>query len=256
MTRMLAAFCMFLLLVTCAAYAQTSTGSGDTLADRQPAENVRGGAVNARAPGRIVDFARARHTGLRDARLAAQRSGDTSALLPEAGTVTGLGSYSGSSALMGLVNSFLNTGTGTSGGTSTTGGSTSGLPPEVIQMLTSFGIDVNSLNLRATEDSGGDTTALAKEAETSQTSTTQEESDFAVRWANAMLSTMFTSLTLAVSVQSTDFVELLKDLFRPLFGLEDPNAADASDGTTSSSRARSWSGDRFCRNMCRSWIPS
>lgn len=244
MKRSLAGFCTLLLLVTPATWAQTSQGEAETLDDRQPAENVRGGAVYERAPGRIVDFARARHMGLRDARLAAQRTGETSALAPEPGTITGVGSAQ--NPFLGLISSFLNTGlggafntgTGTGGGTGSAGGSSSGLPPEVIQMLTSFGIDVNSLNLKANQNSDADAAAPAKVAETSQTSTTQEERDFVVRWADAMLSTMFTSLTVAMSLQNTDFVDLLKDLFRPLFGLEDPDA-DASDGTTSSSHGNS-----------------
>jgi hypothetical protein len=239
MRRLIAGSCTLLLLITPVTWAQTSQGQADSLDDRQPSENVRGGAVHQRAPGRVVDFARARHMGLRDARLAAQRSGDTSTLLPESDTITGV---SGSqNPFLGLISSFLNTGlggasnTGTaSGGTGSAGGSSSGLPPEVIQMLTSFGIDVNSLNLKANESSAADATAPAKEAETSQTSTTGSERDFVVRWADAMLSTMFTSLTVAVSAQNTNFVDLLKSLFRPLFGLKDPNA-DASDGTTSSS---------------------
>ena len=263
MKRSLAGFCTLLLLITPVTWAQTSQGGAETLDDRQPAENVRGGAVYERAPGRVVDFARARHMGLRDARLAAQRTGETSALAPEPGTITGLGSSQ--NPYLGLISSFLNTGlggafnTGT-GDTGSAGGTSSGLPPEVIQMLTSFGIDVNSLNLKANQNSDADVTAPAKAAETSQASTTQEERDFVVRWADAMLSTMFTSLTVAVSLQNTDFVDLLKDLFRPLFGLEDPNA-DASDGTTSSSRGHSERVYRQCEHsdgLCpvayRSWI--
>lgn len=255
MDRSLALFCLFVLVITPVAWAQTSADEGDTLADRQPTENVRGGAVYERAPGRVVDFARARHMGLRDERLAAQRSGDTSPLLPEPGTLAGLGSFSSSNPLLGLISSFLNTGTGTSGGTSTpatTGGNTSGLPPEVIQMLTSFGIDLNSLNLRATQDTDAGATAPAKEAETSQAATTQEERDFIVRWADAMVSTLFTSLVLAV--QTTDFIELIKDAFRPLLNMEE--ADESSDGATSRGRTYLWSGERFCRSMCRSCTPS
>ena len=46
-----------------------------------------------------------------------------------------------------------------------------------------------------------------------------------------MLSTLFTSLV--VAVQTTDFIDLLKDAFRPLFNLEPP---DSSDGSSSSAR--------------------
>ncbi len=240
-----AIFCVLLPLVVPFAWAQTSGGnSAGTLADNPPAVNARGGAVQQRAPGRLIDFARARHLALRDARLAAQRTGDTFTLAPEpsaTGGASGVGNLL--SNLLGgispsLINSFLGTGLGGTGtgNTGSTGGNTSGLPPEVLQMIAAAGIDISGLNLKSNNNDAATTTGeQPKESSRAQqpTNTVQEERDFVVRWAEAMLSTVFTSL--AIAVQTTDFIDLIKDLFRPLFNLESPEA-DASDGTTPSSR--------------------
>ncbi|MBU0638264.1 MAG: hypothetical protein KKB50_05315, partial [Planctomycetes bacterium] len=107
-------------------------------------------------------------------------------------------------------------------------------PPEVLQMLASAGIslsDLNSLNQKSNNDAATTTIEQPKESLRTQSSNTQEERDFVVRWGEAMLSTVFTSL--AVAVQTTDFIDLIKDIFRPLFNLPSP---DATDGTTPSSR--------------------
>jgi len=227
--------CVLVLLLTPVAWAQTSgSDSASTLADNQPAVNVRSGSVQERAPGRWIDFARARHMGLRDARLAAQRTGETYTLAPEP-AAAGTSSSSGNllSNLLGglspdLLGSLLNTGLG--GSTGSSGGEFSNLPPEVIQMLAGAGISLSDLNQKSNNDSST-IVEQPKESLRTQSSNTQEERDFVVRWGEAMLSTVFTSL--AVAVQTTDFIDLIKDIFRPLFNLESP---DASDGSPSSSR--------------------
>jgi hypothetical protein len=219
--------CVFLLPLTPVTWAQTS--EDDSLADNQPADNVRGGAVQERAPGRWVDSARGRHMELRNARLAAQRSGDTSELAPV--DPTSFGSSGGAtdliSTLLGgfssdLIGSLLG-GTSSTGSTGSTGGAFSDLPPEVLQMLAGAGIDVNELNSlnRKSSNDSGTATQQSKDALRTQSTNGTEEPDFVVRWADAMLSTLFTSL--AVAVQTTDFIDLLKDLFRPVFNLEDPD---------------------------------
>jgi hypothetical protein len=230
----LTVLCLLVLFAAPVTWAQTSgTDDASTLADNAPADNVLGGAVQERAPGRWIDAARARHTALRDARLAAQRSGDTSSLAPES-TTSGTSSTSGST-LTGLLSSLLGSSTGTSG-TSSTGSGFSNLPPEVLQMLAAAGIsvsDLSSLNQKSSNDSST-TVEQSKDSLRAQTTTdTTEERGFVVRWADAMLSTMFTSL--AIAVQTTDFVTLLEDIFRPLFNLGN-SSADATDGAATSAR--------------------
>jgi hypothetical protein len=234
----LVSLCVALLLSSPAAWGQSSGGDGSSGAggytDRPPADNVRGGAVRERAPGRIVDFARARHLGLRDARLAAQRTGDTAALAPEPAAAGGLGG-SLSSLLGGsfssLLNTFLNSGlSGALGGQGGTSGSDfSNLPPEVLQMLADAGISLSDLNQKQREDSGAESVDLAKSSSRAQTSGGQEQPRFIVRWADAMLSTFFTAIT--VGFQTQDFIGLLKDAFRPLF-IPPETSSDGSNGSS------------------------
>jgi hypothetical protein len=236
-----------LLLVIPPAGAQSSGGdpsdsSDSGLADNSPADNATGGAVQERAPGRWIDAARARHRDLADARLAAQRSGDTSSLAPEPisfGAADSLGGLLGGS-LTDLISTFLGSGLGGSiatptaggqnGGTTGGGGDFSNLPPEVIQMLAGAGISLSDLNQKSIQDSGD--SASDKTADRAQTSDSQTERDFRVRWADAMLSTIFTSV--AVALQSQDVIDGLKDLFRPLFTPPETDTdSDAGDGTPS-----------------------
>jgi hypothetical protein len=216
-----------------------NTAAGTGLADQEPAANVRGGAVQARAPGQTVQAALARHRELRDLRLGAQRTHETYLLAPEPSTSGSVSNLLGGS-LSNLLGSFLNTGlAGTignlagGGSTGTTGDDLSDLPPEVIQMLTAFGIDPKDLNLSSRDDpDAAQTTAGLTEPKTSsraQTSTTtQDERKFVARWAESMLSTFFTALT--VAFQTPDFIDLLKDLLRPIIN---PQAASSStDGGT------------------------
>jgi hypothetical protein len=237
MKRSLVGLCIGLLLGSPTAWGQSSGGNGSdnavgtSLADQPPAENVRGGAVRDRAPGRIIDFARARHVSLRDARLAAQRARETSALAPEP-TAAGTSSSSGSllSTLLGglssgAISSLLSTGLS---GTGSTGTDFSSLPPEVIQMLAGAGIDLKDLNQKSSEDSSAEVVTQPKSSSRAQTSDTQEQPKFIVRWADAMLSTFFTALT--VGFQTQDFIDLLKDAFRPLFVPQDASTDGGNSG--------------------------
>jgi hypothetical protein len=239
MVRPLAVLCVALLLSLPAAWGQTDGSSADSnsLADNQPADNVTGSAVAARAPGLIVNLARARHRALADERLGAQRSGQTWLLMPEstdaAGTTDSLSNLFGGS-ISSLIGSFLNSGAtgsvgdllgGTSGGSSSS--DFSNLPPEVLQMLANAGIDLNDLQnatQKQKEDSNSEATLSPKTSTRAQTSTTdQTEPTFVVRWADAMLSTVFTAVSVAFRTQ--DFIGLLKDAFRPIFS---PSTAEAS----------------------------
>lgn len=233
------------------AWAQGSSDSGGTdtsVADRHPSENVRGGAVRERAPGRTIDLARARHRELRDARLAAQRSGETSALAPEPAATSGSGSLGdllGGSlgdllggSLGSVVNTLFNTGVG---GTSTPSSGTdlSNLPPEVIQMLEGAGINLSDLTQRSRDDATTVDTTTSKTSSRAQEIIPQEERDFVVRWADAMLSTFFAALT--VGFQTPDFIDVLKDLFRPVLFPQDAGA-DQTDGTTGNGDGNNGSG--------------
>jgi hypothetical protein len=245
------------LLLSPTAWAQTTgTSNSDTtdqnttsgLADRQPAENVRGGAVQERAPARIIDAARARHRGLSELRISAQRSGDTSILAPEETIFTssgngGLANLLGGS-LSSLLNTFLGSGlTGTSSGGSSSGVDVSSLPDEVIAMLEGAGIDLKDLE-QLKENQDADAAAEAKTLSRSQTTTTttqQEERKFIVRWADAMLSTFFAALT--VGFQTSDFIDLLADALRPIFNPASADNSGTTDGSDGAATDGGTSGD-------------
>jgi hypothetical protein len=215
-----------MLLSAPAAWGQTQ--ASDSIADNQPADNVKSGAVAERAPGLIVSQARARHRALAEQRLAAQRTGETWLLMPEStdatGTTDSISNLIGSLLNSGLTGSLGNLLGGTSGGTS--GSDFSNLPPEVLAMLANAGIDLNDLKnatQKEKEDLDSEATLSAKTSSRAQTSTIDEtEPKFVVRWADAMLSTVFTAV--AVAFQTQDFIDLLKDAFRPVFS---PSSDDA-----------------------------
>ena len=227
--------CVFLLVPMQISLAQTSSDT-TTMADRTASENNSSSAIQERAPSTIVTAARARHTALRDARLSAQRSGDNSNLLQEESASSGasssglaglLNGATGSliSTLLGGSGSTLITNSNSSSGSSSSSGNFSNLPSEVLAMLQSFGISLSDLqNAKSTQTAGETATKTSLTAQSSSTTTTTT-TPFLTRWANAMLSTMFSSLTLAI--QSSSFLELVKDAFRPLFGL------DATDDSSS-----------------------
>jgi hypothetical protein len=213
-----------------------------SLSDGPPSDNVRGGAVRNRAPGNIVNSARAAHLDRNEARLAAQRSGDTSSLAPEsdasgggAGSVDGnalgdligglLGGGSlGGSDLSGLLGGLL--GGGSTGG-SGTGGSTS-LPPEVADLIRQFGLDPDQIF--AMLDQQGTSRAISLDGlplDRAQSTTQPSEPKFVVRWADSLLDSLFRGLTLAIS--TPQFRTLLQDFFEPLFPATD-NGNDNDDG--------------------------
>ena len=232
----------------CAAQSSSTT----PLADRTPADNVQAGAVRERAPGRVIDAARARHSLLAQQRLAAQRAGDTSGLAPEETASTGsggnplnnlLGNLLGSGLLGGAggLSDLLGGLTGSTGGTTgTTGGSTgnanipSNIPPEALQMIADAGIDINGLFGKSIQSDGAaaGASAGAKDDQRAQTTDTTTEPKFVTRWADAMLNTLFTSLV--IGFQTPDFINLLADFIRPVFippnPLPDTTATDTGTG--------------------------
>ena len=84
-------------------------------------------------------------------------------------------------------------------------------------------------NQKQKEDSLADSVSLPKSSSRAQTSGQQEERRFVARWADAMLSTFFTAAT--VAFQTPDFIDLLKDAFRPF--LFPQNGTDEGDGSGS-----------------------
>lgn len=233
-----------------AAFAQ-STGSG--FSEQTPAENVQSGAVQSRAPGQVVKLAIAQHRERSNARLAAQRAGDTSVLAPELPTLLGGGSNSLTDLLGGLLGGLTglgdigalldglgggaagtDDGTGSTGSTPATSNGASNLTPEAIALLEANGFNVNDLLAQSRQPASTSTAVESDKAAVQQTTEIQPE--FAVRWADAMLSTLFTALT--IGFQTPDFVDFLVDILTPsddTTGDAGNNAsgndADAADGT-------------------------
>ncbi|MBI5865205.1 MAG: hypothetical protein HZB38_11985 [Planctomycetes bacterium] len=230
-------------LLCAASLAQSTTTTTESLADNTPTENLQ--TASGRNPGRIVNDARARHLALRDARLAYQHGSgslgtSTTSGSSSSSTSTGtstdinnmLGSLLGSgglnsigsllgqggdlSSLLGLAGGSTGTTTGTSGSSDN-----SNIPPhitpEVIAMLQAAGININDVF----PPSGSSSTQKSSSTETDQTKTdiraqtaTSDQPRFAARWGNAMLSTIFTSLT--VGVRLPEFVNLIEKNLRPI----------------------------------------
>lgn len=230
------------------AWSQEANGSnsGFDITQGPPGPKVRGAAVRARAPGRVVNEARARHTGESTRTGSYFNTGESAGQTGgSSNNTTGTGSSSGSGLfggldLAGLLSQFANSGllpsllnsaggstngtpgAGPSTGSSSTSGSgniygttgnsniPSNITPEVLQMLQDAGININDV---FPSGSGGTGTSTAKMASRSQQQ--EEETPFAVRWGNAVLQTTFAAIVLAF--QTPDFRELLLDMLRPIF---------------------------------------
>jgi hypothetical protein len=235
---------------------QTSTQSQTTdakdLTTGTPQENAGSGRVAARAPGTWVQAAIARHSKLMAERLTAARFGQSStASSQSSSSQTSTSSQSGLSGLAGLLSLASQAGsTGSlsglsgllSGLTGATTGTTTGFPApangtsytldDLIRLGQLFG---GGTQTTTTTTTGGNTTAKSTTRQVNQTaaggaigrlpkpeqrfqqsttSTTTAETDFKTRWANAMLQTFFSALTLGL--QSSQFIDLVKDALRPL----------------------------------------
>ena len=235
------------------ALAQTTTPVTDTtdtstsLSDQTPSENVRGGAVRERAPGNIISAARERHSLLATDRRERQTTGNTGEGQTDQETGnSGSSGSSGSSGLAGLLGGALDSGlldTLLGGATGSTGG-TGNLTPEAIQMLTDAGFNVGDFNLKQ-RDAASDSTQVAKAGSRQQTipTPTEEEEPFRVRWADAMLSTLFTSLVFAF--QTPDFISFLEDLIRPVLrpDLNDTNTNKVNENAANPVRGASLNGN-------------
>lgn len=236
-----------------------TTDTPTSLADRTPSENVRGGAVRERAPGNLITDARARHTELAADRRERQTSGNTGdGQTPDQGGISpaGGGSSGGIGDLLsgaldsGLLDTLLGGGglNGLLGGgtTGATSGGTGNLTPEAIQMLTDAGFNVGDFNLKQ-RDPASDATTVAKVGSRQQTipglPTDEEEEPFRIRWADAMLSTIFTSLVFAF--QTPDFISFLEDLIRPVIrpDLTDDNSNSKTNNAANPRRRAALDGN-------------
>lgn len=84
-----------------------------------------------------------------------------------------------------------------------------------------------------TRTGGAAVNRLPKPEERYQTSTTTDDRPFATRFADEMMSTFFSAV--ALGIQTPAFVNLLEDLFRPLFGL--PTSTETNTNSNSNSNA-------------------
>lgn len=214
------------------ALAQSSGGSSSGTTDPNKASaaaKVKGSAVRERRPGTWVRSAITRHRELNAQRLAYQRSGgDPPVPTPfepngSSGQDSGSGSDSGGvggldlgnlGGLLGGLNLDDLTGLlGGGGGSSGTGTNVpANLPQEAIDLIESAGININDLfgkSNNATTQTRSDDKAFGF-AQTSD----DEEPKFIVRWGDAMLSTLFT--VVSVGIQTPVVVNFIADAIGPL----------------------------------------
>ncbi len=222
-------------VIASVAVAQSSSTGSESLADRDPSQNVSAGAVAERAPGQVVQGALARHRELAAARLAYQR-GDGEAPVSGGGTTGGSGSSSGGSSgglFDGLLGDILGSDVGGAlggllgggtGGSGTDGGSgiPSNITPEVLALLEQFGINIDDVFPSGGSSSGTSVSGsnlpniVNKSDDRSQTvaDPDAQEPKFTVRWADALLGSFFDALNAGIRLNL--FVDLLESLFRPL----------------------------------------
>ncbi len=203
-----------------AAFAQTTTSS---VSDRTPFQNVAPGAVAERAPGNTIQQALSRHQELANERLSRQRGDDTgSDEDADAETDDSTGTDSLSDLLSGGLLDSLTGGLDLGGLLGGLGGSTGGdsaipsnITPEVIALLESAGIDINDVFPADGSTSQSREPAATDAKVESAAQDAADEPSFRIRWADAMLDTMFTSLVFAF--QTPTFIDFLADAIRPLF---------------------------------------
>lgn len=223
---------LILLVLAAAAVGQTTTPTDPQtpevpdLSEQTPIENTRGAAVRLRAPGLTIQAALERHRELAEGRLGAQREADTTSL-GTSGSTGGVGTTSGSGDLTDLLGGLLGSGSlgnlsgllggltgGTTTGTSTGGGSSvpSNLTPEALALLQSAGIDINDVFPSGTSKTSSEQGKSDARSQTADDDVV--ETPFRIRWADAMMTTIFTSLT--VGIRLPDVVDAFKDLLRPI----------------------------------------
>ncbi len=244
-----------------AAWSQEANGSnsGFDITQGPPGPKVRGAAVRARAPGRVVNEARARHTGESSrtgsyfntggsaaSGAAGSRNAGSSGSSSGSGLLGGLdlagllGQFANSGLLPSLLNSGVGSMTGASGsaGSGSTGGTrnnatgNSNIPPnitpEALQMLQDAGFNLDDLFPSGSGSAGS--ASPAKAAGRSQQQQQTEQTPFVIRWGNAVLQTTFAAIVLAF--QTPDFRELLLDVLRPIFIPKQDSGSPGGGGTS------------------------
>lgn len=259
--------------------AQSAATQTTSLADQTPQENARSGSVAERAPGRIIDAARARHNALIAERLTARRNGESesssnTATSNSAGgttrtsgsSVSGLINSLNSSGLLGSISGLLN---GTSslsglsgllggdstaglGGATTATGSSGGLADLIRQRvaeaqagnaktINSNTAQVQQSSTASQTTSGGAVGRLQKTTQGREQSQTTE-TPFRIRLADAVIGRIFDGISGGLLLPA--FVDFLADGLRPIFGLPDPNATDnTTDDTDNNSGGNNNGGD-------------
>lgn len=204
--------------MSAAVFAQSS----DPNEPVQVLDKVKGGAVRERAPGLLLTQARERHQSFIDLRVNGPRFGEPvgSASAAAGGSTTGAGSTSDPDAGSSLDDVLGNLLSGDLDLNDLAGAVTNnGLAPALLGTGVGGDVDVTGLL---------DDLAGRSKSSTAQTTTPDEpaEPTFLNRWADELLQTTFAGLILAVSTQ--EFVDVIKDALRPLFGL-DTSSEDAAD---------------------------
>lgn len=246
--------------------AQSTTTQTTSLADQTPQENARGGSVAERAPGRIIDAARARHNALMAERLSSRRNGESTSSNQSVGSngtagaprtsgssVSGLINSLNSSGLLGSISGLLNgTGglnglSGLLGGGSTSAGASSGsggladlIRQRVAEAQAGNAKTINNATAQVQQNtvasqtntvasSGGAVGRLQKSTQSREQSQV-EETPFRIRLADAVIGRIFDGISGGLLLPA--FVDFLADGIRPLFGLADPNATDNTTDDT------------------------
>ncbi len=252
MSRFAALALLLTALVATPALAQSDSDSSGT---------ISGTRIEGATPSSWVRAALTRHSNLMGQRLTGPRFGESNEAEAALRFNGGGSSSSSAGGLLGLANSFAST-FGLSGGVESllggmaggSGGTTSGssgsgsgsgsspTPDQLAQLealmalaegnrqvMNGLGDDVgaesaNGFTESAGHQFGGALGRLTKPEQRFQQ--VEQETPFRIRWADAMLQTFFTSLT--VGFQSNDFITILEDALRPLFPF--PSDDDTDDG--------------------------
>jgi hypothetical protein len=249
-----------LLGLVSAAWSQEANGSnsGFDITQGPPGPKVRGAAVRARAPGRVVNEARARLTGESTRTGSYFNTGGSATNGTTGNRNTGSSGFSSGGGLLGgldlagllgqfansgLLPSLLNSGggslTGALGRGQSAGGSSavgtrnnatgnSNIPPnitpEALQMLQDAGFNIDDLFPPRSGGTGSTSTVKASGRSQQQT----EQTPFVIRWGNAVLQTTFAAIVLAF--QTPDFRDLLVDMLRPIFIPSPDSGAPGGEG--------------------------
>lgn len=227
------------LLALFSGYVSAQDASDSSTAGKTPAENNRTGNIASRGPGSWVTQALQRHSGFINLRVKGDpRNADRSAMLPGSGSS---GSSDGGLGALGSLLDLLGGAGGTPGlddllnladqagidtdtllgstGSTNTGSSSGGnglteddLPQELLDLRDLA--DQQTQQVRNDAPFGG-VDFFPADKQDARSQQQNDEPKFRTRLLNSLLQTTFTSLTFAF--QTPDFIDLLADVFRPIF---------------------------------------